>query len=75
MMAREVSRCPSRRSRGLATYIARDGFNQTAGALTGKTADVGGTWTGAGDTDDFNVCANGNITRARLAIPSHDSRD
>jgi hypothetical protein len=40
---------------GLASYIARDAFKQSGGALVGKTADVGGTWTGAGDTDDFAV--------------------
>ena len=40
---------------GLAAYTARDEFNQSAGALTGKTASVGGTWTGDGDTNDFSV--------------------
>jgi hypothetical protein len=52
---------------GLATYTARDGFNQTAGALAGKTAAVGGTWSGAGDADDFNVSANGDITRTAVS--------
>jgi hypothetical protein len=47
---------------GLVGYTARDGFNQTAGALVGKTADVGGTWSGAGDTDDFQVDATADTT-------------
>lgn len=34
---------------------ANDAFNQTAGNLTGKTLQVGGTWNGAGDADDFTV--------------------
>lgn len=37
------------------TFIARDDFDQTAGALTGKTAPIGGNWVGAGDADDFSV--------------------
>lgn len=50
---------------GLSTYSARDEFNQTAGALTGKAAPVGGTWavlTGS-DTGDLTV-GSGVITRA-----------
>jgi hypothetical protein len=40
---------------GLGTYVAQDSFRQSSGALAGKTADVGGAWTGTGDTDDFTV--------------------
>jgi len=32
-----------------------DGFNQTAGALAGKTAGAGGVHAGGGDSDDFQV--------------------
>jgi hypothetical protein len=35
------------------TFSARDEFDQSAGALTGKTLPVGGTWAGAGDAVDF----------------------
>lgn len=41
----------------ISTFSARDEFDQTAGALTGKTAAVGGAWGGAGDADDFAVNA------------------
>lgn len=49
-------------------YTAQDGFAQTSGALTGKTAAIGGTWaasTGppAQDTTDFQVDGSGTITR------------
>jgi hypothetical protein len=37
------------------TISASDSFNQAAGALAGKTADLGGTWSGAGDAGDFSV--------------------
>lgn len=37
--------------------IASDDFNQTAGAITGKTALTGGNWEGDGDVDDFTVLA------------------
>lgn len=37
------------------TLIASDDFNQSAGGVTGKSADYGGTWSGAGDADDFTV--------------------
>ena len=41
---------------GLAGYEGRDTFRQAAGALNGKTADLGGNWTTvAGDADDFAI--------------------
>lgn len=46
---------PAALARGLAPYTARDEFNQSAGALAGKTLPVGGTWSGAGDPVDFAV--------------------
>ena len=49
------------------TFSARDEFDQTAGALTGKTAAVGGTWAGAGDADDFSVETTGK-TAQRTAV-------
>jgi hypothetical protein len=39
------------------TFLARDEFDQTAGALAGKTAPVGGVWAGAGHATDFTVDA------------------
>lgn len=48
---------------GLQSFAARDAFNQSAGALTGKTADVGGTWAGAGDATDFAVEATGRTAQ------------
>lgn len=39
------------------TYTARDEFDQTAGAIAGKTAPVGGNWSSAGDTTDLAVVA------------------
>jgi hypothetical protein len=49
------------------TFSARDEFDQTAGALTGKTAPVGGTWAGAGDADDGTVETTGK-TVVRSAV-------
>lgn len=37
------------------TFTARDEFNQSAGALAGKTLPVGGTWSGADDADDWAI--------------------
>jgi hypothetical protein len=43
---------------GLSGFSALDGFDQTAGVLTGKSSAIGGVWTfGTGDTDDFTVDA------------------
>jgi hypothetical protein len=47
------------------TFSARDEFAQAAGALTGETLPVGGTWTGAGDADDFQ---NTGSTVTRTAV-------
>lgn len=53
--AERMVRCsaPITSTAGLSADIARDGFNQTAGALTGKSVPTGGTWQGAGDADDY----------------------
>ncbi len=41
-------------------FSARDEFDShSAAALAGKTAPIGGVWTGGGDTDDFLVAAPG----------------
>lgn len=55
-------------------YSARDEFNQTAGALTGKTLPVGGTWVGAGDADDFQVSGSGTITRTAVSDAASTGR-
>jgi hypothetical protein len=53
--------------RTFTSYVS-DGFNQSAGALTGKTADSGQTWGGAGDADDFSLdTTNDTITRAAVS--------
>jgi hypothetical protein len=49
------------------TFTARDEFDQSAGALSGKTLPVGGTWSGAGDADDFSVETTGK-TAQRTAV-------
>ena len=50
-------------------FLARDEFDQTAGALTGKTLPSAGTWAaGTGsDTDDFSVETTGK-TAQRTAV-------
>lgn len=56
--------CRSRESSVAPTsFPILDRFNQTAGALAGKTAGAGGTWAGAGDADDFTVEATGHTAR------------
>jgi hypothetical protein len=57
---------------GLAALVARDEFSQSAGALTGKTASVGGAWAGAGDADDFAVESTGH-TLQRTAVSDVDA--
>ena len=49
------------------SFTTRDSFSQTAGALTGKTADLGGSWVGIGDPDDFTVETTGH-TAQRTAV-------
>lgn len=58
----------------LTGYSARDGFAQSAGALTGKTLPVGGTWTGAGDADDFAVTGSGTVQRTAVSDSGPDVR-
>lgn len=46
-------------------FAAHDEFNQSAGAVTGKTLPVGGTWQGSGSATDFAMdTTNHRITRA-----------
>ena len=54
------------------TFSARDEFDQSAGALTGKTAPAGGVWVGAGDADDFSVETTGK-TAQRTAVSDADA--
>lgn len=51
---------------GAATYSARSEFNTESGVITGDSLAVGGTWTGAGDADDFSV-AGGLATRTAVS--------
>ncbi|HYI36260.1 MAG TPA: hypothetical protein VEX39_06635 [Thermoleophilaceae bacterium] len=60
-------RAPAAAGVPLVGYAARDEFNQSAGALAGKAAPVGGNWTGGGDSDDFAVEATGH-TAQRSAV-------
>jgi hypothetical protein len=46
---------------------ALDLFNQGAGALTGKSAEIGGAYTGAGDVDDFTVTGAGQAQRVAVS--------
>lgn len=52
------------------SFQARDEFDQTAGALAGKTPNTGGNWAGAGDADDFNVSGSGTVTRTAVSDTS-----
>jgi len=45
------------------SFLARDGFDQTSGSLAGKALSVGGTWSGAGDTDDFVLDTTGHTAQ------------
>jgi len=52
---------------GLSAFTARDEFNQTAGTVTGKTAAVGGVYTGGGGTADWNMDATNHwVTRTTV---------
>lgn len=55
---------------GITSFPARDSFSQTAGALAGKTADVGGVWVGSGDADDVIVSGTGRATRTAVSDAS-----
>lgn len=54
-------------------YTARDEFDQTAGNLVGKTAPIGGVWTGAGPGADFVVETTGR-TAQRTSVSDADSQ-
>jgi hypothetical protein len=47
--------------------VAEDSFDQTAGALTGKEAPLGGKWEGSGDADDFQVTGSGSVQRTAVS--------
>lgn len=67
-----VLRAPINGDLGLANFTARDEFNQTAGALAGKSAPIGGTYVGAGDPDDFTVETTGKTAqRTAVSDPTH----
>lgn len=48
---------------GLSSFTARDSFDQTSGTLTGKVLSTGGTWSGAGDADDFSIDTSGHTVQ------------
>lgn len=48
------------------SMVAWDDFNATVGALAGETADLGGTWAGAGDADDFQA-GTANVQRTAVS--------
>lgn len=53
------------------SFVARDGFTQSAGSLTGKTADSGGTWAGLGSATDFAIDTSADtITRTATSDPN-----
>ena len=53
-----------------AAVVAADDFNaHAAGNLAGKTADIGGTWSGAGDAEDF-VTGTGYAYRGAISDSS-----
>jgi len=60
---------------GFTSYSHRDGFNQTAGTLTGKSLEIGGTWAAAGDADPFLTSGSGQVTRATTVDGSGGHRE
>lgn len=55
------------------SFSARDEFDQSDGALTGKTLPVGGTWAGAGDADDWTVSNSFDHVIVRQASSDADA--
>jgi hypothetical protein len=53
-----VLRSPLNLVDGLATVSAESTFDTESGAIAGDSLTTGGTWTGAGDADDFSVAAS-----------------
>lgn len=53
---------------GDTTLYAVDGFATPAsGAVAGTTLDLGGTWSGSGDADDFTYNGSGSVARSALS--------
>jgi len=48
------------------SFVARSEFSTEAGVITGDSLAIGGTWTGAGDADDFSAAA-GVATRTAVS--------
>jgi hypothetical protein len=60
-----ILRAPISPAQGLVAPALRDEFNQTSGALNGKTLAVGGTWATSGSATDLAVDATtGTVTRS-----------
>ena len=56
-------RAPVIGSDGLIDRVARDGFNQSAGALAGKALPVGGLWAAAGNPTGLTVETTGHTAQ------------
>lgn len=50
------------------TLLGYDAFNQEAGVLAAKTADIGGVWAGFGSANDFSVVAGTSHWAQRTAL-------
>jgi len=58
---------------GLSAYVDRDEFNQTAGALTGKTSAGGKVWAWAGDASiDWQVSSGAAVRTVTTGDPDAD---
>jgi hypothetical protein len=53
----------------VASFTARDEFDQTSGALNAKTLPIGGTWATTGDTTDLTVGSH-VLTRSTNVVES-----
>ncbi len=59
----------------LQSLVLSDDFNQSSGSYTGKTADVGGTVSGDGDSDDFTIdTSNHRLQRTAVSDSSGAGR-
>lgn len=56
----------------LASFSARDSFDQTSGTLTGKVLSTGGTWAGAGGTADFSIDTSGHTAQRTSPTDASD---
>jgi hypothetical protein len=57
------------------TYTGRDEFDQTAGALAGKTAPVGGVWVGVGTVGDADLTVNAGTHKVDRTTTNPDASE